>query len=93
MGQGAVSMPTKQKRGLDTSKLATVFVLFGVSMLIIVLIIGLVFGGKEEATENTLLTSEAALIQQDKYQAIFLNSQDGQVYFGKLSIVNEHLYN
>lgn len=31
-------------------------------------------------------------IQADKYQAVFLNSQDGQVYFGKLTVLNKQYY-
>ncbi|MEZ6331358.1 MAG: hypothetical protein R3B12_05170 [Candidatus Saccharimonadales bacterium] len=33
-----------------------------------------------------------AEINKDKYQAVFLNSADGQVYFGKLSELNGDYY-
>lgn len=35
------------------------------------------------------ITSE---INKDKFQAVFLNSADGQVYFGKLAVLNEDYY-
>ncbi|MCA9323537.1 hypothetical protein KC992_00355 [Candidatus Saccharibacteria bacterium] len=75
------------KKGLDFSKLSSVFVLFGVALITAVMIIGLVFGGKGNRTNK-----EADLIQTDKYQAVFLNSQDGQVYFGKLGVYNSDTY-
>ncbi|MCU0667712.1 MAG: hypothetical protein MUF85_03805 [Patescibacteria group bacterium] len=31
-------------------------------------------------------------IKTDRYQAVFLNSADGQVYFGKLSVMNKDYY-
>lgn len=31
-------------------------------------------------------------IKSDKYQAVFLNSADGQVYFGKLKVLNSEYY-
>jgi hypothetical protein len=77
----------KSKKGLDFGKLSSVFVLFGVGLLIAVLIVGLVFGSKD-SEEN----AESALIKTDKYQAVFLDSQDGQVYFGKLGVYNSDLY-
>lgn len=36
--------------------------------------------------------STASQVQKDKYQAVFLNSSDGQVYFGKLSVLNRDYY-
>lgn len=76
------------KKKLDFGKMSSLFLLFGGTLLIAVLIIALVFGGKDDTTTNT----ETSLIQSDKYQAVFLNSQDGQVYFGKLSVYNDDLY-
>lgn len=34
----------------------------------------------------------ASLIKSDKYQAVFLSDQNGQVYFGKLKTVNNDYY-
>ena len=89
-GDNNFSLPSKNssKKGLDFGKLSSVFVLFGVTILVAVLIIALVFGGKETDSGN----KESALIKSDKYQAVFLDSQDGQVYFGKLGIYNDDLY-
>lgn len=36
--------------------------------------------------------SESDLIKTDKYQAVFLNTSDGQVYFGKLAVLNKGYY-
>ncbi len=66
-------------------KIVPVFLLFAVTVIIAALIVGLVFGGGSG-------NKEADLINKDRYQAIFLDSQDGQVYFGKLAIYNSSLY-
>lgn len=79
--------PQKAKRGFAFGKLGSVFVLFGVALLSAALLVGLVFGGKDDKVNK-----ESALINTDKYQAVFLNSQDGQVYFGKLGVYNSDLY-
>ncbi len=84
------SLPQKSEkrgRGLDFSKISSIFVLFGVAILVCALIVGLVFGFKDNTGNK-----ESSLINKDKYQAIFLNSQDGQVYFGKLGIYNTDTY-
>ncbi len=36
--------------------------------------------------------SIASQIKTNQYQAVFLNSSDGQVYFGKLSVLNKDYY-
>jgi hypothetical protein len=79
--------PEKVKGGIAFGKFGSLFVLFGVALLSAALLVGLVFGGKEDKVNK-----EAALISTDKYQAVFLNSQDGQVYFGKLGVYNNDLY-
>lgn len=79
--------PLKVKKGLAFGKFGSVFVLFGIALLSAALLVGLVFGGKEDKVNK-----ESALISTDKYQAVFLNSQDGQVYFGKLGVYNSDLY-
>lgn len=75
----------KEGKKLDLSKLASTFVLFGIVFIVLALLIGMVFGGSK-------VRDESELIQEDKYQAVFLNSQDGQVYFGKLSVWNRDIY-
>ena len=76
------------KRSIDFGRMSSVFVLFGVALLVAVLIVGLVFGS--DGTTKEL--SETDQIKSDKYQAVFLNSQDGQVYFGKLRVYNSDMY-
>jgi len=76
----------KVKSGFEFSKLSALFVLFGTAIVIAVLIVGLVFGGGDTTNK------EKELILSDKYQAVFLDSQDGQVYFGKLNIYNRDMY-
>ena len=87
MGSEQAPAPQKAKKGIEYGKLGSVFVLIGVALLSAVLLVGLVFGGKEDKVNK-----ESALINTDKYQAVFLNSQDGQVYFGKLGTYNSDLY-
>lgn len=84
----SASSNKSDKKKLDFGKMSSMFLLFGGTLLIAVLIIALVFGGKDDNKGS----SETSLIKTDKYQAVFLNSQDGQVYFGKLSVYNDNLY-
>lgn len=79
----------KKMKGLDFGKLSTVFVLFAIALIAIVVTVGLVFGSDGTTSSQK---SEAEQIKSDKYQAVFLNSQDGQVYFGKLNIYNDDIY-
>ncbi len=54
---------------------------------VVVLLIALVFVFVIKSTQGI-----SAEINKDKYQAVFLNSADGQVYFGKLSELNGDYY-
>lgn len=76
----------KTKRSMDLGKVSSVFVLIATSLLVLVLIFGLVFAKKDDVKK------ESSLINANQYQAVFLASQDGQVYFGKLEIYNRDLY-
>ena len=78
----------KAKRGMDLGKVSSVFVLIATSVLILVLIFGLVFAKKD----NSTMSREADLMNKNQYQAVFIASQDGQVYFGKLEVYNRELY-
>jgi hypothetical protein len=80
-----VNNEKKAKKSLDFGKVTSGILLIGTTFLVLALILGLVFGVGGDNTENEL-------IQQDKYQAVFLNSQDGQVYFGKLEVFNRDIY-
>jgi len=77
------SAPKKSAK-LDFGKISSIFMLFTVTLLAFILVLGLVFVNDGN--------SEADAIQQDKYQAIFLDSPDGQVYFGKMSVFNKDMY-
>lgn len=72
----------KPKKDLNFGKI--LFVVF--SVLIAILLIGVIvsiFTSKDSTTSQ---------IKKDQYQAVFLNSSDGQVYFGKLSVLNSRYY-
>lgn len=75
----------KNKKRFDFGKVTSGVLLIGSTFLVVALILGLVFGVGGESNESEQ-------IQSDKYQAVFLNSQDGQVYFGKLGVYNKDLY-
>ena len=82
-------MPQQHKnsgKGMDIGKLGGILMVIGVAALLTVVVGALVFGGKYS------YRSESKLIETDKYQAVFLESTDGQVYFGKLSVYNSSLY-
>jgi len=74
-----------KKRKFSFNLSRVLFVVF--SVLIAVVLIGslylLIFGNK-----GTI----ASQIKTNQYQAVFLNSSDGQVYFGKLSVLNRDYY-
>jgi len=72
------------KKGFDISKAGSIVMLIAGVLLIIALILGLVFTGTAQ--------KESELIDHSLYQAVFLDSQDGQVYFGQLEVYNEDLY-
>ncbi len=93
MSRGRVSSQTSGAGDSSTSKkhkgpkglMKVVMVGMVVSMaLLISAVMALVFFGRS--------TGEEKLIKTDKYQAVFLNDQSGQVYFGKLSVVNARFY-
>lgn len=74
------------KGGFDIGKIGAMALFVVTILLVLAVIVALMFGGKDTNTESDLIDSS-------KYQAVFLNSQDGQVYFGKLSVYNKDLYN
>lgn len=84
------SAPEKKgdKRKLDLGKAGSIVVLIGVALVALLMIVVLAFGGGDKDTKN----KEGEQIKTDKYQAVFLDSQDGQVYFGKLNIYNSDMY-
>jgi len=78
---------TNNKGGFNLHKASSIFIVLGVAILAAALVAALVFGG-EKKDDNL----ESSLIKTDLYQAVFLDSQDGQVYFGKLAIYNDETY-
>lgn len=88
--RGSASVPPQKPAGKKTKDMTKIYrILFVVfSALIAVILIGsmylLIWGNKK--------TDISSQINTDKYQAIFLNSSDGQVYFGKLSVLNNEYY-
>lgn len=76
----------KKKSKLSIGKIATIILLVLTVAIFVASILMIATADKEENA------SETAVIQTDKYQALFLDSQDGQVYFGKLAIYNDDLY-
>ena len=72
----------KPKGKLNVSKILFVVL----SVLIAVVLIGLIFLVAKGGVSTT------SQIKTNQYQAVFLNSSDGQVYFGKLSVLNRDYY-
>lgn len=88
--QPAFQPPTnnnkKNDKKVDFGKLTSILMLIGIVVLVSALVIGMVFG------KGSSGPAEEELILDDRYQAVFLDSQDGQVYFGRLEVYNHHLY-
>lgn len=73
----------KHKAPKGAMKLFMVSMVVSLALLVTAVMAFVFFGGS---------TSEKELIKTDQYQAVFLNDQNGQVYFGKLSLVNSKFY-
>jgi hypothetical protein len=86
--QGGATAPAPQsggkKKKFNVGKVLSVLIAGLVAVLLVVVIVALAFGN----TGGSI----ASQINKDKYQAVFLNSSDGQVYFGKLSVQNKDYY-
>jgi hypothetical protein len=74
----------KQKGKFNLSKVVSSVLLVSVTILLVALIVYLAFGKTSSSISDEIKT--------DQYQAVFLNSSDGQVYFGKLSVFNSSYY-
>lgn len=72
-----------KKKKLSPSQLVAGALLFGVAILATLVLVFMVVGGSKGLD---------SAVKKGKYQAVFLNSQDGQVYFGKLSAYNQQYY-
>ncbi|HRB82715.1 MAG TPA: hypothetical protein PLW46_00235 [Acinetobacter johnsonii] len=83
--QGHVQSPmtvSKSKR-LTKTQIFLSISLFAVAILATLMLLVVVMGGGKGLD---------SAVKKDQYQAVFLNSQDGQVYFGKLEAFNEQYY-
>ena len=83
VGPGQVP-PTPKKSKLQNNGLNKI-IAFVVAIVVVVLIAAAVYF-------FVVRDSTTSQIQSNKYQAVFLNSADGQVYFGKLSVMNNRYY-
>ena len=79
---GAMPVSSKKKK-LSSSQLVAGALLFGVAILATLVLVFMVVGGSKGLD---------SAVKKGKYQAVFLNSQDGQVYFGKLAAYNQQYY-
>lgn len=81
--QPGVKAPKNKKGGNSILKIVSVV---AISVLVVALLVS-VLAFVYNSTKG--IGSE---IKTDKYQAVFLNSADGQVYFGKLENLNKEYY-
>jgi hypothetical protein len=82
-GTTGVASPRQNKKlgGGLSKKITMMVVMVIIAVLVIFGIYSMFLKGKT-----------GAQIQGNKFQAVFLNSADGQVYFGKLSVLNNEYY-
>lgn len=82
--QHTAPMPAaSKKKKLTSSQLIAGVLLFGVAILATLVLVFMVVGGSKGLD---------SAVKKSQYQAVFLNSQDGQVYFGKLTAYNQQYY-
>jgi len=86
MGPQSSKFSNVKSSTMDMNKAGALFILIATSILVLALILGLVFFKKDSVNK------ESALIETNQYQAVFLDSQDGQVYFGRLGVYNDDTY-
>ncbi len=77
---------TNKKKGSKLSLPGTTFMALTISLVVLVvaMMLFLVTGNSGR--------SEKDVIKSDRYQAVFLDDQNGQVYFGHLSLYNSRYY-
>lgn len=93
MSRGRVSSQTgaaeatgsgkKHKAPKGVMKVFMIGMIVSLALLVTAVMAFVFFGGS---------TTEEELIKTDQYQAVFLNDQNGQVYFGNLEVVNSKFY-
>ncbi len=79
---GGPAPAKKPKKKIEWSRILFVALAVAIAALLIAMTVYTVFGK----------TSISSKIDTSKYQAVFLNSADGQVYFGKLKVLNDKYY-
>lgn len=70
------------KKGSKLVRVGAFAMLVSVVLLVVALLTFVVFGG----------TNEQSMVKKSQYQAVFLADQNGQVYFGHLTILNSRYY-
>ena len=81
--QSPMATSPKAKKGFTKTQIFMSVALFAVAILATLMLLFMVLGGGKDLN---------SAVNKDQYQAVFLNSQDGQVYFGKLEAYNEQYY-
>jgi hypothetical protein len=76
------------KKTMPLQKLAPMIMLFAVVGLLMVMLTSIVLGDRGASNGGSI----SSAVKPEKYQAVFLNSADGQVYFGKLTNFNNQFY-
>lgn len=76
-------MSASKSKKLSKTQILMAVALFAVAILAVLMLLVAVMGGSKGLDKA---------VKKDQYQAVFLNSQDGQVYFGKLESYNENYY-
>ena len=75
--------PTKKSKKISTGLIVKIVAVAVVTIAVLALVFVFVYSNTKGISSD---------IQKDKYQAVFLNSADGQVYFGKFSVLNNDYY-
>ena len=83
-GVAQASTPGPKKKKTESKLFKALIVAVAVVVALALVVGALYFLGSKNSISSK--------IQSDKYQAVFLNSADGQVYFGKLKVLNDRYY-
>lgn len=81
--QGGQQKPNKKSSKVSTGLIVKIVAVAVVTLAFLALLLAFVYNNTKGISTE---------IQKDKYQAVFLNSADGQVYFGKFSVLNNDYY-
>jgi hypothetical protein len=88
VNRGGVDAPVrpsgKKKFSFNYTKVVAAVLITSVTILLLALVVYTVSYKNNDSTDSKVKTGQ--------YQAVFLNSADGQVYFGKLKTLNAKYY-